>query len=124
MRKLVAQWLGSSPWIKGAVVAQAAIVLILASFAFLPKPQPQLYHTLAATPAPAATRTKIIVVFDHASAERKIRDVLVRVDARIVDGPTSDGAYTLEVARDRQREILEELRQQSIVTLAEPEQLR
>ena len=124
MRKLAAQWLGSSPWIKGAVLAQAALVMALASYAFLAKPKPQFYHTLAATPTPATTRTKIVVVFDHASAERKIRDVLTRVDARIVDGPTSEGAYTLEVAHERQREILEELRRQSIVTLAEPERLR
>ncbi len=121
MRTLAARWLASNPWIKGAILAQAVLVLALASYAFLAKPTPQYYHTLAATPALAGSRTKIVVVFDNASAERKIRDVLVRVDARIVDGPTPKGAYTLEVARDRQREILEELRRQSIVTLAEPE---
>ncbi len=124
MRALTAGWLASNSWIKGAMLAQTAMILALACYAFLTNPTPQYYHTLAATPASAATRTKIVVVFDNASAEREIRDVLVRVDARIVDGPTSEGAYTLEVARDRQREILEELRRQSIVTLAEPERLR
>jgi hypothetical protein len=124
IRTLAAQWLSSNPWIKGAMLAQTAMILALASYAFLTNPTPQYYHTLAATPAPAATRAKIVVVFDNASAERKIRDLLMHVNARITDGPTSEGAYTLEVARDRQREILEELRRQSIVTLAEPERLR
>ena len=124
MRILTAQWLASNPWIKGAMLGQTALVLALASYAFLPNPTPQYYHTLGATTAPATTRMKIVVMFDTASPERKIRDVLIDVHARIVDGPSPEGAYTLEVAQDRQREILEELRRQSIVTLAQPERLR
>jgi len=121
VRTLTTQWLASSPWIRGALLAQTALLLVLSSYLFLANPTPQYYHTLGATPALANTRTKMVVVFNSASAERKIRDVLIRVDARIVDGPTPEGAYTLEVAQDRQRETLEELQRQGIVTLAAPE---
>jgi hypothetical protein len=120
MRTLTAQWLASSPWIRGALFAETAMVLALASYVFLANPSPQYYRTLGATPTPATTRTKIVVVFDRAIAEGKIRDVLMGVDARIIDGPSREGAYTLEVAQERQRKILEELRRQSILAAPEP----
>jgi hypothetical protein len=120
MRALMAQWLASSLWIRGALIAQTALVLALTSYVFLADPGPKYYHTLGAMPELATARSKMIVAFDSAIAEGKIRNVLMRADARITDGPNRQGAYTLEVARERQQELLEELRRQNMLAKPEP----
>lgn len=57
---------------------------------------------------------------DSAVAEGKIRSVLMRADARIIDGPNREGAYTLGVVRGRQQELLQELRRQNMLANPEP----
>ena len=122
MRPMMAQWLASSLWIRGALLAQTAMVLALTSYIFLADPAPKYYHTLGAAPELTTARSKMVVAFDSAIAEEKIRNVLMRADARIIDGPSREGAYTLEVARERQQELLQELRRQNM--LAKPEPVR
>jgi hypothetical protein len=61
-----------------------------------------LYHTLSAPAAGAAVpgtppRQQIRVVFSETATEKQIRDVLLRVRGRLIDGPSPLGTYTLEV---------------------------
>lgn len=66
---------------------------------------------------PAAS-TRIILVFHESIPEGRIRATILALNGRLVDGPTADGRYTLEipsteaVALDQQ---LHALRQQSAV---------
>ena len=119
MRALMAQWAASSLWIRGTLLAQTAVLLSLTSYIFLADPAPQYYHTLGAMPARAIARSKMVVSFDGAVTEGKIRNVLMRADARIIDGPSREGAYTLEVTRERQQELLEEFRRQNMLAIPE-----
>jgi len=72
------------------------------------------YRTLAA-PAASTDRGRLIVAFDSAQPEIAIRRVLVAADARLVDGPTGDGLYVIEVAAARASAVAEQLRQSSAV---------
>jgi len=120
LRAQVARWLASGLWIRGALLAQTALMLALASYVFLADPAPKYYHTLGASAQPATGRSTVIVAFDNAVAEGKIRSVLRRAEARIIDGPNREGVYTLEVPRERRQELLQELRRRDMLAKPEP----
>lgn len=119
LRTLVTQWKQTRPWLRGAVIAQFFVLALLAC-AVLIQPTPRYYHTLGAPAAPASARAAIVVVFDATRTERELRDLLLRLHARITDGPSPEGAYTLEVAAAEQQRLLAQLRQEGLVTFAEP----
>jgi len=100
-----------------AVAAQAASLAVLVPvLAFAPfKP---LYRTLGA--APAAASGNLIVVFKPEASEATLRGILVRNQARIVDGPTATDAYVLRVDPVRHAAVLARLRSDPAVALAEP----
>jgi hypothetical protein len=61
-----------------------------------------LFHTLSAPSAgadapSAAPRPQIRLVFSEQATERQIRDVLMKVRGRLVDGPSPLGTYTIEI---------------------------
>ncbi len=84
------------------------------------------YRTLASAPDQAPRgQAQIRVVFTDEISEREMRAVLEHVKGRIVDGPSAVGAYTVEVpvpatASERVAPVLEVLRTQPKVRLAEP----
>jgi hypothetical protein len=140
--------------VRAALVAQFAAVLALAMvLGFHPAhpghpghpgdiPLPEsaaprvLYHTLSAataTAVPAAAHSQIRIMFAEAATERQIREMLLRMRGRLVDGPSPIGAYTLAIpldpldpldpqngAREPLGTVLAYLRSQSIVRFAEP----
>jgi hypothetical protein len=115
--RLASRWHASDFWVRGLLVAQFAVLVLIAG-AYLSRPVPQYYHTLAA-PA-AAARGDVVVVFQATTTEREIRDVLLRVHASIVDGPSGEGAYTLKVREGDPQAVLEQLRRQPEVKFCEP----
>lgn len=116
---LVRQWKETRPWLRGAVIAQFFVLALLA-FVMLIQPTPRYYHTLGARAAASSERAAVVVVFDATRPERELRDLLLRLHARITDGPSPEGAYTLEVAAVDQQRLLAQLRQEGLVTFAEP----
>jgi hypothetical protein len=70
-------------------------------------------------PAPSA-HSAIAVVFNGKRTEREIRRLLLRLEARVADGPSPAGAYRVEVAESRQQEALARLRKDPAVVFAEP----
>lgn len=146
--------LGATPRsVRVALVAQFAAVLALAVLAVTTGYHPAqparsteparasapprvLFHTLsAATSAapPAAAHSQVRIMFAEAATERQIREMLLRMRGRLVDGPSPIGAYTLEIpldplnpldpqnsAREPLGTVLAYLRSQSIVRFAEP----
>jgi hypothetical protein len=117
-------WHQAPAWARGALVAQFSLVLLLASALAVPllpgRSAPSLYHTLGDAPPVAFSRRALVVVFRGERSEQEIRRLLLRVEARIVDGPSSVGAYTVEVPDGRQRAALALLRTDPAVAFAEP----
>ncbi len=95
------------------VVVQVGALAALGAIGLRSVPEIE-YRTLAA-PAASTDRGRLIVAFDSAQPEIAIRRVLVAADARVVDGPTGDGLYVIEVAAARASAVAEQLRQSSAV---------
>lgn len=119
LRWIAAEWTETRPWLRGAVIAQSALLVLLIG-ALLGQSTPQYYRTLATTPARANADDQIVVVFNPILRETDLRSLLLDLRARIVDGPSPAGAYTLEVAQGEQWAALAKLRRQQSVVFAEP----
>jgi hypothetical protein len=118
-------WRAAQPWVRGTLAAQFALILLLCGVltgALLSeRSTPALYRTLsdAAGPVPP-NRSGLVVVFRADTTEQEMRRLLQRLDARVVDGPSSMGAYTLAVREGRYPAVLALLRTDPAVMLAEP----
>jgi anti-sigma factor RsiW len=110
-------WRTGGPW---AGWAMAAVVLVFAVSGWLVRPEAPAarYHTLS-SPGPNAPGNAI-VIFRPEATEAGIRRSLDRSSARIVDGPTSAGAYVLRVPADDRPKALDDLRASGEVELAQP----
>lgn len=62
----------------------------------------------------------LVVVFAADQPERHIRELLLRIDARITDGPGPEGAYVLALNRGDLPSALVQLRADRAVVFAEP----
>jgi anti-sigma factor RsiW len=116
---IAAQWQQSRPWLRGAVIAQSAVLAVLIGVLLAQSP-PHYYRTLGTTPARAAAGDQIVVVFNASLRETELRSIILDLHARIVDGPSPTGAYTLELAQGEQRAALAKLRSEQAVVFAEP----
>ncbi|MGH8592913.1 MAG: zf-HC2 domain-containing protein [Gammaproteobacteria bacterium] len=78
------------------------------------------YHTLANPGSlPAPKENEIRVVFAETVNQEQIEQLVLAVDAQIVDGPSSVGAYTLRVGHNLSAAV-ERLRRDPRVLFAEP----
>jgi anti-sigma-K factor RskA len=112
------RWWTRPGWLGVVSAAQLAIILMLV---LLPRaPQQREFHTLAARQATASSSDAVVVIFDDATTQERMRQVLRDLQARIVDGPNSRGAYTLALPPGRQQAGLEALRRTPEVRFAQP----
>jgi anti-sigma factor RsiW len=74
---------------RSVMVAQLAVIVLLLGTRFAAGPD---YTTQS---GPRADQLQIAVIFQPAAAEPEIRALLIEVEARIVDGPSAAGLYTL-----------------------------
>jgi hypothetical protein len=107
----------SAPWMRWTLAGQAGIIAVLAillapSFSGIP-----LYRGLG---APGKASGNIVVVFKPETTEQELRQILRESGARLVDGPTANDAYVLNVQGAGQERALDILRARRAVTLAEP----
>jgi len=118
--------------LRGALVAQAAIVILLIGVlawrelhvpaAGTPAAPPAVYRTLA-DPAPAPQPSiGLHLMFAPQTSEREIRALLLGVRGQITAGPSPLGVYTVEIPAggDPANVVLARLRSESQVTFAEP----
>lgn len=104
-------------WRGWAMAAQFAIIVLLAIL-LTRTPQSADYRALGRTqPAVAGD---LIVMFSPQTSERALRAALDGAGARIIDGPTSTGAYVLQIPGGQHEAALARLRQSPAVTLAQP----
>ena len=111
-----------------ALTVQGALVVLLVAVSAwqLALAANSPYHTLASgSQVTGRGQAQIHVVFNENTTEREIRALLEQIGGRIVDGPSTVGAYTIQVAvpataADRVAPVLESLRADPKVRLAEP----
>ena len=121
--RVMRQWRAGAPWLRWAVAAQFA-ALVIGGGAALWLLQSQhvapagAYHTLSS--APEAVTGNIVVVFRPDTSERDLRQTLRDIHARLVDGPTVADAYILHVAPAGRDQAVTALRQRHAIVLAEP----
>jgi anti-sigma factor RsiW len=92
----------SSPLVRWILLAQAAALVFALGLLLLqrtasPWPSPP-FRTLTESSAPiTAGAPRARLMFAESSTEREIRQLLHQVGARVVDGPSEKGVYTVEL---------------------------
>ncbi len=116
-----------TPVVRWLLIAQAAAIVILAVLLLVPdsprvEGDPQPFRTLSAEPQTVLSGAEHIrIVFADTTMEWQLREILQSVEARIVDGPSPVGAYTLRIANTEDLvSVIERLRAEPSVRLAEP----
>ncbi|HVO86902.1 MAG TPA: zf-HC2 domain-containing protein [Casimicrobiaceae bacterium] len=110
----------SPRWLRWAVAAQLAAIMVLGGAVWHASERPVIYRTLASPDSTAPRTGSLVVVFDPSTTEPELRRVLRDVGANIVSGPTPQGAYVIDVAPDRITDARDALRRERAVVLAEP----
>lgn len=115
--------------LRGALVAQAAIILVMVSVLAWetlrsgPRAAPPAVYQTLSDRAPARVPVlRLRVMFSPKASERQMRELLLDVRGEITNGPSPLGVYTVEVpaGRDSMRAVLARLRSEPQVMLAEP----
>lgn len=104
------------PVVVALATAQVAF-LAVASGLLLWLSQPA-YEALGSAPPPATANA--MVMFAATATDQDIRIAMKTAGARIVDGPTSTGAYLLHLDTQQRQSALARLRSDGQVRLAEP----
>lgn len=105
-------------WMIGWVLAPAVAFASFAMVLLVPGAIPARFTALGSAPPTAAGN--IVVIFRPDTSEAVFRQTLRSNDARIVDGPTAANAYVLQVPAARRTELIDRLRRQPQIILAEP----
>ncbi len=105
-----------SSWLRWAVAAQWLAIIGLGALLLRPDDTPA-YRVLGAG---TVTAGNMVVMFQPNTSERELRRILQAQNARIVDGPTVTDAWLLNVPAERHAQVLQALRANSAVKLAEP----
>ena len=120
------QWWESTPFFaRGLIAAQVCLLIALASVAFYQRIHPAVIYTTASGGSMENKDSAGIVVrFNEGATEQEIRQAILAIQGRIVDGPSAQNLYTIQLSirRDKTAEIervLEILRQnQHVVSFA------
>lgn len=103
-------------WMAAPLAAAAAVVLAIS----LPGQVPTTHTYTALGSAPMHPAGNVIVMFKPDTSERQLSATLSDVAGRLVDGPTTTGAYVLSVAPGTRDAAVLRLRGNAQITLAEP----
>jgi hypothetical protein len=120
--------------LRGALVAQAAVILLLVGFlAWSASSRPgaaptaaslqPAYRTLSNPDAAPVPTVRLRVMFSPRATEKEIRELLHGIHGEITAGPSPSGAYTVEVpaASDPAGVVLARFRSEpQVVLFAEP----
>ena len=106
-------------WALWTVAAELVVIVVLGTLLVDEGGRTTLYRTLGAADAAHRAPGSLVVVFDPRTTEAEVRQIVHATGARIVDGPTAADAYVLALPAERQAAVLEALRAQRAVVLAE-----
>ena len=132
LRRLRRTWQELSPGVRGALLAQAAAILLLVGLAttgmlsrFADRDLEPAYQTLS-DPAPVVdSRLRLHLVFVPDTPEIVVRSVVAGIGGDIVAGPSPLGVYTVATTlpddgSETRDSLLTRLRQSEAVVFAEP----
>ena len=105
-------------WLTGWRLAPPIAFASLAVALLIPATIPARFTALGSAPAPVAGN--MVVIFRPETSEAVFRQTLRGSEARLVDGPTAANAYVLQVPAARRTVLLDRLRHQPQIVLAEP----
>jgi hypothetical protein len=81
-----------------ALVAEMALLLVVGSVAIYQHSHPEVVYTTASGPSTVKPgQAMITVVFNEKASERDIRQTLEEIHGTIIDGPTLQGSYTVQL---------------------------
>jgi hypothetical protein len=106
-------------WARWLLAAQLAAIAILGT-SLATDDRVASYRTLGAPNPSTQLRDAFAVMFDPSITESDMRQIMLRVGARVVDGPTRTGVFVLEVPEGHAVQALQVLRGEPAVRLAEP----
>jgi hypothetical protein len=106
-------------WARWLLAAQLAAIAILGT-SLATDDRVASYRTLGVSNPSTQVRDAFAVMFDPSVTESEMRQIMLRVGARVVDGPTRTGVFVLEVPEGRAVQALQVLRAEPAVRLAEP----
>lgn len=118
-------WATTPTWLRGALAAQGALILVLGGLWLGDGGEPPaMYRTLGDAAAPTAAADlaadhHLLVMFDPRIDQAQMQRLLRASQTRIVDGPNDAGAYVLAVPAAREAAVREALRAATGVTMVE-----
>jgi len=126
-------WPATPVFARFAMAGQLALILVVGTLAVYQYNHPQIVYRVASGPSGAnagATQAqgRLSVRFNEKASERQIRQALSEVHATIVDGPSAQGLYTVQlpIAPDQTDELDKAaqklLQNRRVVTFAAREQ--
>ncbi|MBR7794002.1 zf-HC2 domain-containing protein [Undibacterium sp. FT147W] len=109
------RWLQATGWQGWAMAGQFAAIVVLA-VQLLPHQEAPVYQALGRG---AAATPDVLVVFRPDARLQDVQRILQSHGAQIIGGPTVTGAYMLEVEPEHQVPLLQALRAERSVEMAE-----
>jgi anti-sigma factor RsiW len=102
-------------WAVGGVQLTIILILILS-----PSQEAHRFRTLTSKPPVSVEGVRLHVVFQKDAREGEIREALNAVGATIINGPSPEGLYTIEVTGGREEQtILDSLKRSKAVRFSE-----
>jgi len=119
-RKWLESWTLMPAWLRGAVVAQMLVILLLGGLLLNHERPAAMYRTLGDASAGGVHESgHLVVVFDPAIRQSQMQSLLRASQAHIVDGPNDAGAYVVAVPTARAATVREALRAAPGIVLVE-----
>ena len=112
-------WRRARPWTRWLIAAQLAAIVVLATMLAQDTREVAVYRTLGVANSSAKTGDAVAVMFDPAISASDLRRIVLGIDARIVDGPSSNDVFVLEIPPERADKALATLRAEPRVRHAE-----
>jgi len=98
MSTLRESWWPKTPvFARMALAAQLALLLVLGAVAVYQHNHPEIVYKTASDPSNAQGKAMISVVFNEKASERDIRQALEEIQGTIIEGPTAQGSYTVQL---------------------------
>ncbi|HEY6251822.1 MAG TPA: zf-HC2 domain-containing protein [Candidatus Angelobacter sp.] len=122
-----ARWWKPTPlFARALVAAQIVLVLALGTVTFYQHTHPTvIYTTASGGPTNDKGNARIVVRFSEGASEQEIRQTILAIKGKIVDGPSAQHLYTIQLSIPTEQtaeieRVLETLRQnQRVIVLAE-----
>lgn len=105
----------------GMAMILFTLLIVSSLFSALTKPTPAYIQTNTKQTTSIDYKSVNVVFADNAT-QKQIRNLLVRLNAKITNGPTATGMYTLFVpgSKNKTRSVIMTLKKSKFILLAEP----